>query len=134
MKNKIKIPEKEWSTFNCIVILPDIFIRRHMKMLVHSLFHSIGFKKIYLHLESVMACFGTAVSSACVVDIGHEKINVCCVDEGVIIPKTLVRKNFGSKDVSKILVKIFSERITDNNVGSLKHNTESDIFHIDRIK
>lgn len=81
-----------------------------------------------------MACFGTAVSSACVVDIGHEKINVCCVDEGVIIPKTLVRKNFGSKDVSKILAKIFSERITDNNVGSLKHNTESDLFHIDKIK
>jgi len=55
-----------------------------------------------------MACFGTAVSSACVLDIGHEKISVCCVDEGVIIPKTLVRKNFGSKDISKILIKIFN--------------------------
>jgi len=72
-------------------------------------------------MESVMACFGTAVSSACVVDIGHEKINICCVDEGVVLPRTLVRKNFGSKDVSKILAKIFSERISDNNVGSLKH-------------
>lgn len=68
-----------------------------------------------------MACFGTAVSSACVVDIGHEKINICCVDEGVVLPRTLVRKNFGSKDVSKVLAKIFSERINDNNIGSLKH-------------
>ena len=42
--------------------------------------------------------------------------------KGVIIPKTLVRKNFGSKDISKILAKIFSDRITDPNVGSLKHN------------
>jgi hypothetical protein len=40
-------------------------------MLTHSLFSRIGFKKIYIHMESVMACFGTAVSSACVVDIGH---------------------------------------------------------------
>jgi len=67
-----------------------------------------------------MACFGTAVSSACVVDIGHEKINVCCVDEGVIIPHTLIRKNFGSKDISKLLLKIFNERINDPLIGSLK--------------
>ena len=77
-------------------------------MLTHSLFSRIGFKKLYIHMESVMACFGTAVRSACVVDIGHEKINICCVDEGVVLPRTLVRKNFGSKDVSKILAKIFS--------------------------
>ena len=69
-----------------------------------------------------MACFGSAVSSACVVDIGHEKISVCCVDEGVIVPRTLIRKNFGSKDVSKILAKIFSDRVTDPVIGSLKHN------------
>lgn len=70
-----------------------------------------------------MACFGTAVSSACVVDIGHEKISVCCVDEGVVIPRTLVRKNFGSKDISKILARIFSERISEQSVGSLKSNS-----------
>ena len=46
----------------------------------------------------------------------------------------MVRKNFGSKDVSKILAKIFSDRITDANVGSLRYNSESDLFHIDRIK
>jgi actin-related protein 8 len=121
MKHRIKIPEKEWRTFNCILIIPDIFIRKHIKMLIHSLFSRIGFKKLYIHMESVMACFGTAVSSACVVDIGHEKINICCVDEGVVLPRTLVRKNFGSKDVSKILAKIFSERISDNNIGCLRH-------------
>jgi actin-related protein 8 len=123
LKYRIKIPEKEWSSFNCILIVPDIFVRRHIKMLVHSIFDRIGFRKLYIHLESVMACFGTAVSSACVVDIGHEKISVCCVDEGVILPRTLVRKNFGSKDISKILTKIFNERISDPLVGSLKSNS-----------
>lgn len=89
---------------------------------------------MYIHLESILACFGSAVSSACVVDIGHEKINVCCVDEGVILPKTLVKKNFGSKDISKIMAKLFSERITDPNVGCLNHHSESDLFHMDKIK
>ena len=81
-----------------------------------------------------MACFGTAVSSACVVDIGHEKISVCCVDEGVILPRTLVRKNFGSKDLSKILTKIFNERLNEPSIGPLKSNSEADLFHMDRIK
>jgi hypothetical protein len=56
------------------------------------------------------------------------------VDEGVIIPKTLVRKNFGSKDISKILMKIFNEKISDPVVGTLKTNSEGDLYHIDRIK
>lgn len=92
-------------------------------MIVHSIFSRIGFKKMYIHLESIMACFGTAVSSACVVDIGHEKISVCCVDEGVILPRTLVRKNFGSKDLSKILTKIFNERLNEPSIGPLKSNS-----------
>jgi hypothetical protein len=50
IKQRIKIPEGEWSSFNCILIVPDIFIRRHIKMLVHTLFYRIGFRKLYIHL------------------------------------------------------------------------------------
>lgn len=135
MKHKIKIPENEWPSFNCILILPDIFIHSHAKALLFSLFSRIGFKKIYVHLESVMACFGTAVSSACVLDIGHEKISVCCVDEGLILPKTLIRKNFGSKHVSKILAKIFNDRVNEPGLGGgLRSQMEGDLFQIDKIK
>lgn len=56
------------------------------------------------------------------------------MDEGVVLPRTLVRKNFGSKDISKILAKIFNERITDPAIGSLKPDCEADLFHLDRIK
>lgn len=45
-----------------------------------------------------------------------------------------MRKNFGSKDISKILARIFSERISDQSVGSLKSNSEADVFHVDKIK
>lgn len=82
-----------------------------MKSLVSMIFNHIGFSRMYLHLESVLACLGMAISSAVVVDIGHEKINVCCVDEGVILPKTLVRKNYGLKHISKTMIKLFNSKI-----------------------
>lgn len=108
LSEKLKIPTSEFTNFSCVIIVPDIFVRRHVKYLMQRIFKVVGFKKIYLHCESVVACFGAAVSSACVVDIGHEKINICCVDEGIIVPQTLIRKNFGLKYLSKSLCKIFA--------------------------
>lgn len=76
----MKIPEKEWKTFSCVIVLPDVFIRKHVKNMVFMIFRKIGFNRLYMHLESVLACLGNSISSACVVDIGHEKISVSCVD------------------------------------------------------
>lgn len=75
------------------------------------IFRQLEFQKLYVHLESILACLGTAVSSALVVDIGHEKINVCCVDEGIILPKTLIRKNFGLKSISQTIIKIANSKL-----------------------
>lgn len=57
-----------------------------IKNLVDMILRLCGFKQIYIHLESVLACFGLNQQSACIVDIGSDKINICCVDEGVILP------------------------------------------------
>ena len=116
MRSILKIPEEDWNNFNCILVLPDVFVRKHIKSLISTLFTKLYFKKMYVHLESIMACFGTAVTSACVVDIGHEKISICCVDEGIILPKSLVRKNFGCKDLSKGIVKMVNERINSDEI------------------
>jgi actin-related protein 8 len=131
---KLKIPFNEIKNFSCVIIIPDIFIRKHIKYLTYRLFKGMGFKRIYLHIESVLACFGTAVSSACVVDIGHEKINICCVDEGIIIPQTLIRKNYGLKYLSKSLCKIFAERVNDKEIGEIKFAEEADLNQIDKVK
>jgi actin-related protein 8 len=71
LSSQLKIPYSEFENFSCVIIVPDIFIRKHIKYFIQRIFKAIGFKKIYLHIESVVACFGAAVSSACVVDIGH---------------------------------------------------------------
>lgn len=129
----MKIPEKQWKFFSCIISVPDVFIRKQIKSLVSMIFMKIGFNKLYIHLQSVLACLGTAISSAVVVDIGHEKINICCVDEGIILPKTLIRKNFGLKHISKTMVKLFNSKINEEGYD-LSINSETDLNQIDQIK
>lgn len=81
----------------------------------------------------MLACLGTAISSAVVVDVGHEKISVCCVDEGIILPKTLIRKNFGLKHVSKTMIRLFNNKINEEGYD-LSTNFESDLGQVDQIK
>ena len=42
------------------------------------------------------------------VDLGAEKINVCCVDEGQIIPNTSFTKYFGGTDLDHALLRMLN--------------------------
>jgi actin-related protein 8 len=98
---------------------------------------NLQFKSIYLHLESVLACFGTSVPSACVVDIGYEKISICCVDEGVILPGTVIRKNFGSKHINEMLLHtLVSRKLFGYSKKIITINPENvaDMNQIDKLK
>ena len=98
-------------------MLPDVFVRSHYKLLINMFLKDIGFKGIYLHLESILACFGTAATQACIVDIGAEKVNVSCIDEGLILPNTLIRKNFGGLDIDYFLFRMLQKRSLINIVN-----------------
>ena len=92
--------------FNVVLILPDTFVKHHVRYLLDMLFVKMGFKSCFIHLESVMSTYAMAAQSACVVDIGSTKTQVCCVDDGVIISKTIIKKNFGGDDVSELLYRL----------------------------
>jgi actin-related protein 8 len=74
------------------------------------LFIKLGFKAIFVHNESVMATYAMAAQSACVVDIGSQKISVCCVDDGVVLPKTMIKRNFGGDDISELLMRLIRSK------------------------
>ena len=99
----LKIKFEDFKNYNIVYIIPDIFIKTEIKTMINLFFKYFNFKNIFLHLESVMSSFGLAIQSACVVDIGSDKINICCVDEGMIIENTLIRKNIGGNDITKLL-------------------------------
>lgn len=134
---RLGIKRKEFGNYNIVLVVPDIFPRPHLKELVNLFLRNLQFKSMYMHLESVLACFGTSVASACVVDIGYEKTTICCVDEGVVLPGTMVRKNFGSKHINDTLFYMLHSRKMfgyNKKNYSVDPNNEADMSQIDKLK
>ncbi|XP_048404163.1 actin-related protein 8 isoform X2 [Stegostoma tigrinum] len=79
----LEIPRKDLKYYRCILLIPDIYNRQHVKELINLLLNNIGFSGVVVHQESICATFGSGLSSACVVDVGEQKTSVCCVEDGV---------------------------------------------------
>jgi actin-related protein 8 len=110
----LQINKKTFANFQIVLLIPDLFVKVQVKSLVNVFLKSFGFKAIFLHLESVMSSFGAALQSACVLDIGSDKISVCCVDEGIIMEETLIRKNFGCDDLTKFFYLMLKRKNAKN--------------------
>ena len=120
----LKINQNDFQNYNIVYIIPDLFIKTEIKAMINLFFKYFGFKNIFLHLESVMSSFGLAIQSSCVVDIGSDKINICCVDEGMIIENTLIRKNLGGKEITKLLYLITKFLATNNKENNSQNNNK----------
>ena len=123
----LKINENDFKNYNIVYIIPDLFIKTEIKAMINLFFKFFGFKNIFLHLESVMSSFGLAIQSSCVVDIGSDKLNICCVDEGMVIENTLIRKNLGGKEITKLLYLITKYLASNNNNNNKENNSQNNI-------
>ncbi|XP_035664129.1 actin-related protein 8-like [Branchiostoma floridae] len=83
IENFLDIPIKDLKHYRCILLVPDIYNRQHIKELINLLLDRLGFSAAIAHQESVCATFGSGVASACVVDVGDQKTAVCCVEDGL---------------------------------------------------
>ena len=126
----LRINQEEFGNYNIVYIIPDLFIKTEVKAMINLFFKYFGFKNIFLHLESIMSSFGLAIQSSCVVDIGSDKLNICCVDEGMIIKNTLIRKNMGGNEITKLLFLITKYLAKKSNKEN-NDNTTSNKFPID---
>uniref|UniRef100_A0A8C9SC32 Actin-related protein 8 n=1 Tax=Scleropages formosus TaxID=113540 RepID=A0A8C9SC32_SCLFO len=97
----LEIPLKDLKYYRCILLVPDIYNRQHVKELVNMLLVNMGFSAIVVHQESVCATFGSGLSSACVVDVGDEKTSVCCVEDGVSHRNSRLCLAYGGSDVTR---------------------------------
>ena len=129
----LKININDFKNYNIIYIIPDLFIKTEIKAMINLFFKYFGFKNIFLHLESVMSSFGLAIQSSCVVDIGSDKVNICCVDEGAIIENTLIRKNFGGKEITKLLY-LITKFLSSNNKDNNSQNNNKFPYELFNIK
>lgn len=99
----LEIPLKDLKYYRCILLVPDIYNRQHVKELVNMILMNMGFSGIVVHQESVCATFGSGLGSACVVDVGDQKTNVCCVEDGISHRNTRLCLAYGGSDVTRCL-------------------------------
>ncbi|KAM6976476.1 actin-related protein 8 [Aplochiton taeniatus] len=97
----LEIPLKDLKYYRCILLVPDIYNRQHIKELVNMLLLNMGFSAIIVHQESVCATFGSGLSSACVVDVGDQKTSLCCVEDGVSHRNSRLCLAYGGSDVTR---------------------------------
>ncbi|XP_063113350.1 actin-related protein 8 isoform X3 [Cavia porcellus] len=97
----LEIPLKDLKYYRCILLIPDIYNKQHVKELVNMILMKMGFSGIVVHQESVCATFGSGLSSTCIVDVGDQKTSVCCVEDGVSHRNTRLCLAYGGSDVSR---------------------------------
>jgi actin-related protein len=51
------------------------------------------------------------LASSCVVNIGHETISICCVEEGISAPRTRVRLLYGGNDVAETMLWLLHKKL-----------------------
>ena len=109
----LKIPRDMFSQFSVVLLVPDAFFKEQVKTTVNILLKFLGFRSIFLIQESISAIFGAGVPSACVVDIGAAHMNVVCVEEGIILPKTHVRQLYAGSDIDLLLLRVIEKLSTE---------------------
>uniref|UniRef100_A0A667XB76 Actin-related protein 8 n=1 Tax=Myripristis murdjan TaxID=586833 RepID=A0A667XB76_9TELE len=101
IQKHLEIPLKDLKYYRCILLVPDIYNRQHIKEMVNMLLLNMGFSAIIVHQESVCATFGSGLSSACVVDVGDQKTSLCCVEDGVSHRNSRLCLAYGGSDVTR---------------------------------
>ncbi|EGC30097.1 hypothetical protein DICPUDRAFT_158218 [Dictyostelium purpureum] len=100
----LNIPSTDLSSYGCVYVAQDNIDKKNIKTIVSLLFRELQFTSVLLFQESVCSTFGMSVSTqTCVIDIGHQKISICCIDEGYLIPNTRVTLKYGGEQLTKLL-------------------------------
>ncbi|XP_071982808.1 actin-related protein 8 isoform X1 [Engystomops pustulosus] len=97
----LEIQLKDLKYYRCILLIPDIYNRQHVKEMVNMILMKIGFSGVIVHQESVCAVYGSGLTSACVVDVGDQKTSICCVEDGISHRNTRLCLAYGGADVTR---------------------------------
>lgn len=97
---------REWTQYGCVFVIPDLYEKKYVTIMVEMLFREFGFNRVCLIQESVSASFGAGTATCCVVDIGAQKTSICCVDEGMCVENSRITLRYGGADITEALVKM----------------------------
>lgn len=107
IKNQLNLTrKKDWAQYSCVFVIPDLYEKAVVAATLHELLRDFGFQRVCFMQESVAATFGAGYSISCIVDVGHQKTSVCCVDEGLCVENSRINLKYGGDDVTETFVKM----------------------------
>ncbi|KAK4242609.1 ARP8-like protein [Achaetomium macrosporum] len=96
----------EWKQYSCVLIIPDLYDKRYVELLLHLCIELFEFSRVSFIQESMAATFGAGYTQACVVDVGAQKTSIACVEDGLCIEDSRINLKYGGYDVTETFIKM----------------------------
>ncbi|KAK4519550.1 uncharacterized protein ATC70_009786 [Mucor velutinosus] len=99
--NDLEVERSEFKDCNAVLVIPDKLDHSYICDLVTMMLRYMKFKAVIVQQESTAATYGAGVSSAVVVDIGAQKTNIVCIEDGVCQLESRISIRLGGDDITK---------------------------------
>lgn len=104
MEQRLGIPLGDLSTHSAVLVVNDVYVRRHLREAMTLLLQRMGFQRCFLVQDSVAATYGAGIGYGCVVDIGAQKTSIACIEDGISQLDARVRLDYGGGDIDQVLL------------------------------
>ncbi|GAN02862.1 actin-like ATPase domain-containing protein [Mucor ambiguus] len=99
--NDLEVERSDFKNCNAVLVIPDKLDHSYICNLVTMMLRYMKFKAVIVQQESTAATYGAGVSSAVVVDIGAQKTNIVCIEDGVCQLESRISIRLGGDDITK---------------------------------
>ena len=99
--NELQVDRADFKNYNVAIVVADIFEKSHLVQLISMLLQSMNFRGVIVEQESTCGTYGAGVSSAVVVDIGAQKTNITCIEDGVCHGESRISIDIGGDDITR---------------------------------
>lgn len=104
LEQRLGIPLRDLSTHSAVLVVNDVYVRRHLREAMTLLLQRMGFQRCFLVQDSVAATYGAGIGYGCVVDIGAQKTSIACIEDGISQLDARVRLDYGGGDIDQVLL------------------------------
>ncbi|KAH8354841.1 hypothetical protein KR084_011730, partial [Drosophila pseudotakahashii] len=104
LEARLKIPLRELGTHCAVLVVNDVYVRRHLREFMTLLLQRLGFRRCFLVQDSVASTYGAGIGYGCVVDIGAQKTSIACIEDGISQLDARVRLPYGGGDLDQVLL------------------------------
>ena len=132
IEKHLGILKSEFKHYRVVLLIPDLYKRQHVRELVNVLLVRLGFGAAIVQQESVCGAFGAGVTSGCIVDVGDQKTNVCCVEDGLSLQKTRLCLEYGGSDITRCFYLLLAKACFP--YRECKLNNKMDILFLQELK